>query len=145
MRRKPNETLKSSNEILASLPTASRGDLIEHWMTLYSTQPPKNISMSLLSRAIAYKIQERKSGGLKPDVKRFLSKYLDDNRTTTKATASPGTRLAREWRGCIHEVSVEHDCIIYNGEKLRSLSEAAFRITGTKWSGPRFFGLIKGK
>lgn len=145
MRRKPNEALESRNEILASLPIARRSELIEHWITLFSTQPPKNISMSLLSKAIAYRIQEKKSGGLKQDVKRFLSKSLDHNRPAAKTISHPGTRLVREWRGNIYEVSVEHDCVLYNGEKLRSLSEAAFRITGTKWSGPRFFGLVKGK
>ena len=54
----------------------------------------------------------------------------------------PGTRLMREWRGRVHEVVIETDGVSLDGVKLKSLTEAAKRITGVHWSGPRFFGLV---
>jgi hypothetical protein len=53
----------------------------------------------------------------------------------------PGTVLLREWHGTQHEVIFREDGIVLNGKTYKSLSQVAYRITGTKWSGPRFFGL----
>jgi hypothetical protein len=53
----------------------------------------------------------------------------------------PGSTLAREWNGVTHRVTVLEEGFAWNGQKNASLSEIAFRITGTRWSGPRFFGL----
>ena len=60
------------------------------------------------------------------------------------SVTKPGTRLVREWRGVTYEVIIIPDGVLLNGERLGSLSEAAGKITGAKWSGPRFFGLVKG-
>ncbi len=101
-------------------------------------------------RAVAYKLQEQAHGGLKPAVKRMLEKAVAQEAGETKAlkpllSVKPGTRLVREWNGQIYEVIVTHDGVLLDGLHLRSLTEAATRITGSKWSGPRFFGLVKGK
>ncbi len=53
----------------------------------------------------------------------------------------PGLRLVREWRGETHDVLVLEEGFEWNGERRRSLSAIAREITGTRWSGPRFFGL----
>ena len=55
----------------------------------------------------------------------------------------PGARLIREWRGETHEVLVTEDGFLWRGENWRSLSVIAREMTGTRWSGPRFFGLDK--
>jgi hypothetical protein len=54
-----------------------------------------------------------------------------------------GTRLVRQWRGHSHTVLVREDGFEYEGQRYRSLSMIAERITGAHWSGPRFFGLTK--
>jgi hypothetical protein len=61
------------------------------------------------------------------------------------ASVNPGTVLTREWAGTTHKVLVLEDGFNWNGRIWRSLSEIAFRITGTRWSGPRFFGLKRRK
>jgi hypothetical protein len=53
----------------------------------------------------------------------------------------PGTKLVREWHGQVHTVDVLEDGFIYQGERYRSLTRIARRITGTPWSGPLFFGI----
>jgi hypothetical protein len=55
----------------------------------------------------------------------------------------PGARLMREWRGETHDVRVLEDGFEWRGQRWRSLSAIAREITGTQWSGPRFFGLEK--
>ena len=139
-----NVTPGSLTEVLVSLPNASRSELLDYWKVLHAAPPPK-MSTNLLLQAVAYKMQEQTNGGIKPTVKRYLEKAINDiGGSVAIGIARPGTRFIREWRGITHEVMVESDGVIMNGKKLRSLSEAAFRITGAKWSGPRFFGLVRG-
>src|SRR5215469_8378204 len=134
------------NEI-RKLKRATSSDLKERWWTLYGSEPPRRISRDLLMRAVAYRIQEQALGGLKPSTRRLLAKVAADAsarrpiRTTPDPTLKPGTVLLREWHGSQHQVIVRADGIVFNGKPYKSLSEVAYRITGTKWSGPRFFGL----
>jgi hypothetical protein len=97
-------------------------------------------------RTIAYRLQERAFGGLKPSTQRVLDR-IGASRSeaalepTLKRRASAGTVLIREWRGVSHRVTVlDHD-VVYRGRRYKSLSEVARTITGTHWSGPLFFGL----
>jgi hypothetical protein len=55
--------------------------------------------------------------------------------------ARPGTLLVREHGGVLHRVMVLEDGVTWNGKSYDSLSQVAFAITGTRWNGPRFFGL----
>ncbi|HEU5048589.1 MAG TPA: DUF2924 domain-containing protein [Rickettsiales bacterium] len=133
---------------LAGLPHLERSELIERWRALYSNVPPKNISRQLMVKAIAYKMQERVYGGLKPATKKFLAKSLEALKADKvkpailpPALIKPGTRLIREWHGKTYEVEVIADGVLFNGKRYRSLSEVARIITGVKWSGPLFFGL----
>ena len=97
-------------------------------------------------RAIAYRLQERAFGGLKPSTQRVLDRIGAGRSEATlepipKRRASAGTVLIREWRGLSHRVTVlDHD-VVYRGRRYKSLSEVARAITGTRWSGPLFFGL----
>ena len=118
---------------------------------LYRTEPPRRISRDLLIRALAYRIQERALGGLSPSTRRLLAKVAADasaHRSIERMpqpSLKPGTVLLREWHGAQHQVIVGEDGIVFQGKRYKSLSQVASRITGTKWSGPRFFGLPKAK
>jgi len=98
-------------------------------------------------RALAYRIQENALDGLKPSTCRLLPKVAAaasahrPRRVARQPTFKPGTVLLREWHGTQHQVIVREDGIVFRGKPYKSLSEVAYRITGTKWSGPRFFGL----
>jgi hypothetical protein len=125
---------------LENLATASRAELIGHFEAAYRRSPPLRLSNAILALAVAYRWQEQALGGLKPEIRRVM---LADKPTAIAPRASPGTILIREWQGKEHTVTVYADGVDYAGERLRSLTQAAFRITGQKRSGPAFFGLRK--
>ncbi len=131
---------------IAALPDATAADLKRRWRALYGTEPPPRISRELLTRAIAYRLQERTYGGLKPWARRLLERIGGDGSPSRTRLAPPrktgaGTVLIREWHGASHRATVLDDGVIYCGRRYQSLSEVARLITGTRWSGPRFFGL----
>jgi hypothetical protein len=134
---------------IAALPTLSAQELRVAWRGLRCGEPTAGSSRDLMLREIAYKMQERAHGGLAPAIKRrlrALAAEIEANGTGAIAPAiflKPGTRLLREWGGRPHTVIVLDDGFDYNGERHRSLTEIARRITGVHWSGPRFFGLRK--
>jgi hypothetical protein len=122
-------------------------NLKQRWRALYGTEAPRRISRDLLIRALAYRIQEKALGGLKPSTRRLLIKVAGDAaarrpiEVTPEPSIKPGTVLLREWHGKQHQVIVRENGIGFNGKLYKSLSQVAYRITGTKWSGPLFFGL----
>jgi hypothetical protein len=132
---------------IAALRQATLADLTERWRALYCTEPPRRISRDLLVRALAYRMQEKALGGLKPSTRRLLAKVAAaasahrSMRVAPQPTLKPGTVLLREWHGTQHQVIVREDGIVLRGKPYESLSEVAYRITGTKWSGPRCSGL----
>ena len=134
---------------LAGLPALDRRALREKWRILYGTEPPGGIRNNFLMHAIAHRMQEQASGGLEPATRRFLEKTAEDNtfrqKTVRIISTKPGTRLLREWHGVTYEVIIREDGVQCNGICYRSLSEVARAITGTRWSGPLFFGLKKHK
>ncbi len=77
----------------------------------------------------------------KADLKRLASLGTAGKLDPAAGTILPGTWLSRTWHGEVHQVAVLEDGFEYRGERFSSLSEIARRITGTQWSGPRFFGL----
>jgi hypothetical protein len=119
----------------------------ESWRTLYGTEAPRRISRDLPIRALAYRIQEKALGGLKPSTRRLLAKVAAGAsahrsiQVAPEPDLKPGTVLLREWHGTQHQVIVRENGIVFNGKKYKSLSQVAYQITGTKWSGPLFFGL----
>jgi hypothetical protein len=123
-------------------------DLKARWRALYDTEPPPRISRELLMRAIAHRLQEREFGGLDPTTRRQLERIADNpsdhaKRSSQARKAAPGTLLVREWHGKAHQVAVLADGVSFRGTRYGSLSEVARLITGTRWSGPLFFGLRK--
>lgn len=134
---------------LAAIPEISRADLLEQWLKDHGRAAPKGISRRLLEYSAAYEAQVRVFGGLKPATKRKLDRIaaqprdkveMETSRKSTRRLA-PGTRLMREWHGRSYHVEVIKTGFVYNGDIYRSLSEIARKITGARWSGPRFFGL----
>jgi hypothetical protein len=132
---------------LAELGQSGIAELKERWRSIYGTQPHRRISRELLTRALAYRIQEESFGGLKPATRKLLERIAGDAssripiRAPAPRRASAGTVLIREWRGSSHQVMVLDDGAVYRGRRYRSLSEVARFITGAHWSGPLFFGL----
>jgi hypothetical protein len=120
--------------------------LRQRWKELFGSAPSPLLGTVFMTRAIAYRIQERLLGGLKPSTQRILDRLEGDgatnpNKFVPRRPASAGTVLIREWRGVRHRVTVLDNDVIYRGRRYKSLSEVARAITGTHWSGPLFFGL----
>ena len=102
-----------------------------------------------MTRAIAHRLQEVAHGGMAKATERRLSalaeKFEVDQSIAppSESRIKPGSRLVREWHGRTHTVEVTDSGFDYEGKPYRSLTKIAFEITGTQWSGPRFFGLTK--
>jgi hypothetical protein len=147
MKYKVSSTTSAVAREVEALGQATLDALRERWRALYRTEPPPRISRDLLIRALAYRIQERALGGLTPSTRRLLAKVAADASArrpielAPQPMLKPGTVLLREWHGSQHQVIVCEDGVVFQGKPYKSLSEIAYRITGTKWSGPRFFGL----
>jgi hypothetical protein len=143
MKRTKQLTPEPLTEVLATLQNADPEELLAHWAKLYAAPPPK-ISTVMLRQAVAYQMQEREHGKLKPAVRSYLEKEAAGKAAIAPTLARPGTRLVRQWRGTTYEVIILPDGVLLDGVHLSSLTKAAYKITGAKWSGPRFFGLVKG-
>ena len=139
--------LEREIDVLADL---TRAELVERWRTHCRTDPPKGISRRLLIHAIAYEMQAKRYGGLKPAIDRGLRMIAngtvngDHGGRKASPTLQPGARLIREWNGVSHVVEVIEGGFVWKGDRHRSLSAIARAITGARWSGPRFFGLTSG-
>lgn len=110
------------------------------WRTRYGA-PPKLRAVELLRQMLAWRMQAQVQGGLDRETKRQL-KRRGAIRSEGLA-CGVGTRLRREWQGRIVEVEVEVEGFRWEGKLFPSLSAAATAIAGTRWNGPRFFGLRK--
>jgi predicted dienelactone hydrolase len=135
---------------LADLSTRSRVDLKADYEAHFGTVPPSRMRDPMLRRAVGYALQVEAAGGPDKALERRLDRMAADYRRTgtikaetPPTVAKPGTRLLREWRGVTHSVTVTDDGVVWNGETYPSLSAVARAITGTRWSGPVFFGFKK--
>jgi hypothetical protein len=132
---------------VGSLSTLGSKALKGKWRILYGIEPPRQISRAFMLRALAYRIQEKSFGGIKPATRRLLIQSAHDGANGSalaaapSRTVKPGAVLVREWRGISHQVSVLEKGFRFRGRHYRSLSEVAREITGTRWSGPLFVGL----
>ena len=137
-------------ERLAALPHLSKAALCDLWKEIFRTVPPAQLRRDVMIPILGYRIQEQAFGSLRPDSLKRLRQLARTFEANPKAGCSstprfkPGTRLVRQWQGQVHVVQVEERGYEYKGARYRSLSEIARLITGTRWSGPAFFG-IKGK
>lgn len=126
-------------------------ELRQRWTELYGMAPNLRISRELLIRAVAYRMQEEAHGGLGKSCRRQLARLAvtlgkgGSIEVSQTRSFKPGTKLIREWKGKVHEVVIAGGTYIWAGQHYRSLSQIARTITGTRWSGPRFFGLEAGQ
>jgi hypothetical protein len=128
---------------LAALTEMDRAALLQRWRRAFGREAPPRLSRTLMEKAIAYDLQVKAFGGLPARTRRALRAAAKaDGRSSLSKLPSRGTRLIREWHGTVHEVEVLEDGYLWRGARHRSLSAIARAITGTKWSGPRFFGLV---
>src|SRR5215203_6329364 len=125
---------------LASLPGLSSDAVRAAYRKLYRRSAPAAFSRDLLIRAVAYRLQEQISGGLTPETKLLLDR-LARGKAQAARWIKPGSTIVRSWGGQTHQVVVTAQGFLWNGSVHASLSEIARRITGTRWNGPRFFGL----
>jgi len=128
----------------------SRKELRERWSKLFGNTPPSGIRREVIIPFLAYRIQESSEGGLSLAARAKLksaARQLERQRLFGNRVSHPrmrlGTRICRRWKGEIHEVDVTETGYQYRDHEYGSLSEVARKITGTRWSGPAFFGLKK--
>jgi hypothetical protein len=127
---------------LAALRDLNPVALRARWRALTGKPASRHVSASLLLRMLAYRVQAEAFGDLSRESVRVLAKIGEGSLVPLpERREKPGTVLVREWNGARHHVTTMPDGFAWNGGTYRSLSEVAFAITGTKWSGPRFFGL----
>jgi hypothetical protein len=129
------------------VPSSSLDELRAEWRRLYRSEAPR-LSRDLLVRGIGYRRQEIERGGLGKSTRRKLQTITKALRSTGRVgptpslSLKPGARLVREWRGRTHTVTVTDEGFEYAGKHYSSLTKIAKKITGTHWSGPRFFGIL---
>jgi Protein of unknown function (DUF2924) len=146
-RRAPAMNREALAAEIAGLSKLGIDDLRQRWKAMYGKAPSREIGRSFLTRAIAYRLQERVYGELKPSTRRLLIQFAQETATRSSPKKPPirkaqsGTVLIREWQGNAHRVTMLDDGVSFNGKHYRSLSEVAREITGSRWSGSRFFGL----
>ena len=140
------EREKLAGEI-ATLHSLDVEQLKARWRILYGSEAPSRFSHDLLIGAVAYRLQERALGGLKPATRRLFQRAAANahaRRPIKHVPArklEPGAVLIREWAGVKHQVVVLESGFSFRGKRYRSLSAVARHITGSRWSGPLFFGL----
>lgn len=132
---------------LAALEAMTLPELRAEWRRAYRAPAP-NLSADLLLRGIAWRLQEKRHGGLSPAIERELAQLSVEqpspNAQQPAIALRPGTRLVRSWQDRTYAVLVTEDGYVFQDQSWRSLSSIARAITGARWSGPRFFGLTGG-
>jgi Protein of unknown function (DUF2924) len=119
------------------------------WQNAFGRPPPPQLPRHLLFRVLAYRLQADRLGDLDGESQRLLDRSVSPEEAGRRAVdlgqsnaeLKPGTVLGREWYGRMQRVTVLIDGFAWNGTTYPSLSKAAFAITGTRWNGPKFFGL----
>ena len=142
----------SLDDEIARLRGCDTATLRARWRTVFGGRAPPHLPRHLLFAMIAYRLQAEVFGDLDAETLRLLKKI---ELAPSKAEAVPltetlcqrrrelalGTVLLREWNGQAHRVTVVEQGFSWQGTRYESLSKIAQAITGTKWNGPRFFGL----
>lgn len=137
-----NELENEVFERVNDLKNKSREELLDIWQKAYRKPAPKGISRRILELAAAYHIQEKTFGGLPPYIKLKIKRYSYTPSTKHKSSeVADGTIFVREWNRDVHRVEALDGKFLWKEQMYDSLSEIARIITGTRWSGPRFFGV----
>ena len=139
-----NQDLAEVDGEIARLVDSSTQELRRAWQRLYHTGPPLGLSRDLIIRGLADKLQQRAHGGPSRTLQRrlrILTGEFEKGAGSFGGVLKTGASLVRRWRGHTHTVLVGEDGFEYDGQRYRSLTVIAERITGAHWSGPRFFGV----
>jgi len=132
---------------LAELPELSKTALCNAWKDHFGASPPTRLRRDLMILILAYRIQEKAFGSLSARARSRLRQLAEgfannsEDVVSPRRTLKPGTRLVREWQDEVHLVNVEANGYEYKGGRYKNLSQIARLITGTRWSGPLFFGI----
>lgn len=129
---------------LADLEGMDRADLARLWDDLMGGEVPANMSRPMQRRFLAFELQAKVEGGLTPALLARLDRIAAGEERKASPAMKPGARLLRAWNGTTHVVDVLPDGYLWNSTRHRSLSAIARAITGVRWSGPRFFGIVAG-
>jgi hypothetical protein len=112
------------------------------WRMMFGAIPPKGLTKDIIGRMIAYRIQEEAFGGLDHKTVKLLDRLARGEKPNElNRRLKAGTVLVREYQGERHTVTVVPDGFLWGDKIYSSLSTIAQAITGTRWNGPRFFGL----
>jgi hypothetical protein len=145
-------TKTSIGDEIAHLRGLDLKGLRSRWQSVFQRPPPDHLPRHLLFAVIAYRIQADRFGDIDHETRQLLDRTgAKEPGTATSARLisfdqkrtelTPGTVLVREWDRKSQRVMVMSDGFAWNGQEYDSLSKVAFAITGTRWNGPRFFGL----
>lgn len=146
----PANTFQRNSDLERTLVELARSrieDLRQKWFQLFSAPPPMAFGPDLMRRSVAQRLQEDANGKLSPGTQRELNRIImsiERNpiaRIQLPRRIKPGAVLVREWKAKTHHVTVLDKGFTYEGRPYPSLSEIAREITGTRWNGPKFFGL----
>jgi hypothetical protein len=140
---------KSLDVEIARLRDLDVSELRIRWQNAFGRPPPPRLPRHLLFRVLAYRLQADFLGDLDGESQRLLDRSVSPedagqravDRSRSNGDLRPGSVLGREWNGRMQRVTVLTDGFSWNGKTYPSLSKAAFAITGTRWNGPKFFGL----
>src|SRR4051812_21682561 len=144
--RPDRETLDAE---IARLRNLGVGELRNRWHSIFGRQPLPSLPRHLLFRVLAYRLQAEHLGDLDGDSRRLLDRSGSPENAGQRAATigrrraelTPGTVMGREWNGQMQRVAVLAHGFAWNGKTFPSLSAVALAITGTRWNGPKFFGL----
>lgn len=134
-------------KFLEQLSRAPIKELRERWRLTFRGEPPAAFGPDLLRRSIAYRLQEQRYGGLSASVQRHLNSLVKafankpDAHIQLPKRVKSGAILVRLWKKKSYRVMALDEGFAFEGRIFKSLSEVAREITGTRWNGPRFFGL----
>jgi hypothetical protein len=145
---RPKRPFKTRSRICA----VSISGLRSRWQSVFGRPAPAHLTRHLLFAVVAYRFQADRFGDLDQAIRQVLDRTVAKGAETGMSARlasfdqkrnelTPGTVLVREWDRQSQRVMVMADGFAWNGQTYDSLSKVAFAITGTKWNGPRFFGL----
>jgi len=138
---------RSVEDEIARLRDLDSKALRARWHIVFGRPPPRALAPHLIYRTLAYRLQADVLGDLDAASIRLLDRSASPEQAAQRAAVRsfnilrPGTILSREWRGRVHRVAVLAEGFAWNGTTYPSLSKVACAITGTRWNGPRFFGM----
>lgn len=135
---------KSITRQIINLQNKSSTEMRSLYRSLFDDPLPYNASHLNLRSKIAYKIQELAIGGLNEEDKIRLGNLANKKGRIKSGSLIEGTKIQKNWNGIVYEVEVLSDGFEFQGQKFKSLSPIALKITGTKWNGPKFFNMRKG-